>query len=399
MTIELDPSQVAAKVMMARRRFAITTGGPGTGKTTILREALSECERNGDRIVLCAPTGKAAKRMEEATGRPASTVHRALGYYIGNDGLPGWKFNRFNPLPFGAVFVDEASMLDVHLFARLLDAIEPKATRLVLIGDANQLPSVGPGKVFGDLVEMTSTIPVSRLTQVHRSAAGSWICANSPKILAGDEIPLEERDDFRFVETFDPADIAAECSRVASELDCQVLIPQRTGVAGTEAVNVAMQEALNPERGDETEWFSNTSNILRPRDRVIQTRNNYDLGVFNGEVGEVTHVDSKVLSVSFPDRSGDVHYTKADAFDLQLAYALTIHKSQGSEWPWVAVVIHSTHSFMLTRRLIYTAVTRGKKGVILIGDPKGIERAVASNKDAKRNTSLSARVRKLRDSA
>lgn len=416
--LELDPSQVAAKLLMIRKHVAIVTGGPGTGKTTILREALADCEARGEHVGLCAPTGKAAKRMEEATGRPASTVHRLLGYRIvsakqvqdaedrGEDLLTEgimWTHNRTNPVMHGAVFVDEASMLDVHLFSRLLDALAPGHTRLILIGDANQLPSVGPGSVFGDLVNLPSTVPCARLTQVHRSAAGSWVCVNAPKILAGEELPLEERGDFRFIEVEDAADIPDACAVVARELknNSQILIPQRTGAAGTDIANEVMQQAINPPRPDELAWFEKTPNRqpLRPRDKVIHTKNNYTLGVFNGEVGIVEHVNEKILFVRYPDKKTPVEYAKADAFDLKLAYAMTVHKSQGSEWPWIVCVVHSTHSFMLTRRLIYTGITRGKAGVVIIGDRKGVARAVGNDKDTKRNTSLGQRLSALVDLA
>lgn len=398
--IELDESQGDALMLISTAGFSIVTGGPGTGKTTILSAALDALDEAGKTYVLCSPTGKAAKRMEEATGRPASTIHRALAYHPEETptGLRWvWGYCRTNPLPADVVFVDEASMLDVHLFARLLEAIHPATTRLVLVGDANQLPSVGPGAVFSDLVGLPSTIPCARLTQVHRSAAGSWICQNAPTILKGQSVPLDDRADFRFVNVEDASTIGDVCAREMKSLDGQVLAPQRTGVAGTEAINETIQRTINPERPGEVCYSRKGSGkspgvSLRVGDRVIHTRNNYTLGVFNGEIGEVVAASKVGVNVKYPDREGSIEYTGANVFDLKLAYALTIHKSQGSEWPWAIVVVHSTHSFMLTRRLIYTAITRGKTGVVIVGNRKGVEAAIRNDRDAKRNTSLADRI-------
>lgn len=391
--ITLDDSQLVALDLMNSARFGIVTGGPGTGKTTILREALRLLAEYDARAILCAPTGKAAKRMSEATGHKATTVHRALGYYVDDAGQPAWRFHALNPLQCDIVFVDEASMLDVYLCARLLAAVNPAETRLILIGDANQLPSVGPGSILQDLVGMPNAVPCAVLTHVHRSAAKSWICQSAPVLLAGKEIDLAPRDDFRFVRADAASEIAGKVGAILDKRpDAQVLVPQKTGAAGTDAINLAMQERLNPLRPAERVWFPKSANPLRPRDRVIHVRNNYDLGVFNGEVGSIVSVEESRLLVQYPDLETPVVYSKSDAFDLRLAYALTIHKSQGSEWPWVVVVAHSTHSYMLTRRLVYTAITRGKEGVILVGNEKGIAHATANNKDEKRNTALEARI-------
>lgn len=395
--IVLDESQAAALDMAMVEPVCIITGGPGTGKTTILQTLL---ERLGTiNVGLCAPTGKAAKRMFEATKREAKTIHRTLGYMPGKgvdeDGKPifgFWNSNASNPLLFDVVIVDEASMVDVELFAKLLDAINPLRTRLVLVGDANQLPSVGPGSILADLVS-SDLVPVARLTQVHRSAEGSWICNNAPRILAGEELDTTPREDFSFVESESAANVPKHCGDVLDEhVEAQILVPQRTGKAGAEAINIAMQKRFNPPRPNELQWGKDPE-VLRPRDRVIHTKNNYELGVFNGEVGTIVDVEAKRLLVNYYDRNAPVEYSREDANALKLAYALTIHKSQGSEWPWVVVVVHSTHTFMLTRQLVYTGITRGKKGIVIVGDAKGIERAAKSKRDTARNTALCDRIR------
>lgn len=395
--IRLDESQQAALDMITTEPISIVTGGPGTGKTTILSAALDAMRAQGETVALCAPTGKAAKRMKEATGYEAQTIHRILKwnpterkFYHGNDG---------GPVPYDVVIVDEASMIDVALFAALLVAIEPGSTRLVLVGDYNQLPSVGPGAILSDLVR-SDLVPCARLVNVHRSAAGSWMCSTAPRILRGESIDVKDRDDFRFFEVDAGPNIPKIAGDAYEKLRAQILVPQKTGKAGADAINVALQERFNPKKKGAPQW-GKAPHLLRVGDPVIHVRNNYDLGVFNGECGHVVSIEEAdrakdtpaLLSVQYPDRRFPTAYTKGDAFDLRLAYALTIHKSQGSEWPWVIVVAHSTHSFMLTRQLLYTAVTRGKQGVCIVGNKPGIKQALKTNKDAKRNTALCDRIR------
>lgn len=381
----LDPSQEVAVQLMCSAPFCIITGGPGTGKTTCTRVALDRMDAAGESYLLAAPTGKAAKRMSEATGRESRTIHRLLGFQ-----RKGWFYHAENLLPAAVVLIDEASMLDIELFAALTDAIGP-ATRLVLIGDAAQLPSVGPGRVLADLVE-TEVVPVARLTTVHRAAAESWICRNAPKVLVGEKLELTDFPDFRFIEADDAGGVAMEIAKLMKQeayRDAQVLIPQRTTGCGVEAVNNLLQATLNPAEALKPEWKIGEKK-LRRGDRVIQTSNNYDLAVFNGEVGIVKGFAESTVDIDFGDRV--VPYTKHDAIRLELAYALTVHKSQGSEFAWVICVVHSAHTFMLQRNLFYTAITRAKKGVIIVGNRKGLKAATDPKDPPKRNTALVERV-------
>lgn len=418
--------------MALRERVSIITGGPGTGKSTTLRIILDradadpglaaavpkrrpciDCDGSGcdtctwqdswggsdygdapTRYELAASTGKAARRMMETTSRPARTVHRLLEY---SPRAGGFQRNADNPINTGLVVIDETSMLDVELAHALFGAIDDNRTRLVLIGDSDQLPSVGPGRVFGDLVD-SGEVPVARLTTLHRAAATSWICRNAPRVLAGELPELRDGADFQWHSAPDRLDAASRIvSLVTAELPgkgihgAQVLVPQNPGPAGVDALNQSLQAHLNPLRKSELAW-GKAPRELRVRDRVIQTKNDYELGVMNGEVGVVREISRERISVDFDGRD-PVGYDRGRAEHLALAYALTTHRAQGSEWPWVVVLCHSTHSFMLSRSLLYTALTRAKVGVVLVGDKPGLERAVANVQPTKRNTSLIERLR------
>jgi exodeoxyribonuclease V alpha subunit len=400
--IVLDPSQKRAVAMMVREPVCIVTGGPGTGKSTCTRAALDELDAQGRSYLLAAPTGKAARRMEEVTGRESRTVHRLLAFSGGE-----FLFNAHNPLETDVVLIDESSMLDTKLASSLVEAISANRTRLVLIGDANQLPSVGAGRVFAELIE-SAHFPVARLTTLHRAAAESWVCSQAPVVLAGKMPNLDSRPDFQHVECETPAQALDAAVSAAVSFRAQVLVPvhgRSSTDLGARALNVRLQDAFNREgtpawtcadddEGGDTRARRRSGEAFRIGDSVIHTRNDYSLGVMNGEVGRIVACDAQTLVVDFGDPGAPraVAYSREQARSLRLSYALTVHKSQGSEWPWVVVVCHSTHAHMLTRPLLYTAITRAKKGVVLVGDRKGLEYAVRQTRDADRMTALRPRL-------
>lgn len=359
----------------------ILTGGPGTGKTTVLRVILDLLEKvHGLETLCCAPTGKAAQRMKEATGREAMTIHRAL------DWKGTFQFNRDNKLPFEVVVVDESSMMSTDLAWAVFQAID-KTTRLILVGDADQLPAVGPGQVFRDLIEQ-GALPTVALTEVHRQAAGSGIIQNAYRLNNGEPILTHGFDDFTF-HSGDGEEMIMEsvCNWVVHRLiaggvdpkDILALAPYRRHVA---LINRKLQERLN---GNERHQFGK-SFFLSVDDPVIHIRNNYDIGVFNGEIGYITRIytelDRKLwretrdswedpppaMIVQFPDR--EVRYPKQYVSELQLAYAITIHKSQGSEAPVVVLAMPTMYPGFLKRELIYTGLTRAKSRAIIVGDPE-----------------------------
>jgi exodeoxyribonuclease V alpha subunit len=397
---QLSPEQEVAIRTALSHPLSILTGGPGTGKTTTLRALIAVIESAGKRYALASPTGRAAKRLSEATGRPASTIHRLLGFSPGE----GFKHNQENPLPADLVVVDEASMLELSLAYSLLKAIQP-GTHLLLVGDVDQLPSVGAGDVLRDVIA-SGIAPVTRLNVIFRQAAGSHIITNAHRINQG-QMPLLSKDSQDFflfpAETPEEAAVWVQevvCQRVPGKFglhpvrDIQVLAPMYRGPAGVHALNEALQAALNPAGAAKAERRL-FGQLFRQGDKVMQVQNNYDKDVFNGDIGMVVGIDlvDQTLSVDFEGRRVDYDWSEAD--QLVLAYAVSVHKAQGSEFPAVVVPLLTSHYLMLQRNLLYTAVTRARKLCVLVGSRKAIGIAVRNNKVAERFTALDWRLEEI----
>ena len=392
---ELAERQREALEHSLSSKFSIITGGPGVGKTTIIRALVEIFSARRLKVVLAAPTGRAAKRMTESVGAGAQTIHRLLKW---NPVTNRFTFDAENPLE-GDVFVfDETSMIDVRLACELLKAI-PDAATVVWVGDTDQLPSVGPGSVLGDLIK-SRALPATRLDFIFRQDTAGLIVKNAHHVNAGEPLEVAHGDsDFYFVRCEDPElclkrAIEFMTTRIPRKFgmdplrDVQVLTPMRRNVLGTDNLNVELQKALNP-TGDS---LSRGGTVFRVGDRVMQLRNNYDKDVFNGDVGFVKSVSAadRSLVVLFDGRP--VKYDAGDLDELVLAYAMTIHKSQGSEYPAVIVLVHTQHYVMLQRNLLYTAITRGKRLVLLVGVPYAVDRAIQTNAVRERRTSLAERL-------
>lgn len=407
--VAIDPSlsdeQKAAVRTALRSPVSILTGGPGTGKTTALRALIAALNSAGKRFALASPTGRAAKRLSEATGHPASTIHRLLGFSPSE----GFRFNGDNPLPVDMLVVDEVSMLDLILLNSLLKAVEP-GTHLMLVGDVDQLPSVGAGDVLRDLIQ-SGEVPVTRLTEIFRQAAGSQIITNAHRINRG-EMPVfgsaDEGGDF-FLFPAEEADQAGEWVRqVVSRripekfglhplTDVQVLSPMYRGPAGVNALNQSLQAELNPPDSRKLEKNLYGS-LYRVGDKVMQTQNNYDKEVFNGDIGYIAAIDlvEHSLEVAFEAGRGAprqrVVYDWSEGDQLVLAYAVSVHKAQGSEFPAVVIPLLTSHYMMLQRNLLYTAVTRAARLCVLVGSKRAIGMAVGNNRVAQRWTALDWRL-------
>jgi exodeoxyribonuclease V alpha subunit len=393
--LRLSEDQTAALELAHRSRIFVLTGGPGTGKTTLTRFLLDLLESHRLEVVLAAPTGRAARRLSEATGREACTIHRLLAF----DPASGvFGRDEDNPIPAGVVLIDEASMMDLRLFESLLRAL-PGDARLILVGDANQLPSVGPGDVLRDLLR-SRRLPLAELGRVFRQGERSGIVENAHRILAGESPRTHEvHGDFRFVERDTPEEIAAEVRRIVREelprsegvvpiRDVQVLAPMYKGETGVDALNALLQEDLNS-GGSEVR---SGSRAFRVGDRVIQLKNDYRKNVFNGEIGLVESIsaDEGILRVKF-DSLVELPVSEWD--QIALAYAITVHKSQGSEYEWVVIPLVTQHAMLLDRPLFYTAVTRARRGVILVGQSRALALALRPRRFRPRRSTLAERIR------
>ncbi|MCU6800580.1 ATP-dependent RecD-like DNA helicase [Alitiscatomonas aceti] len=432
--IELDVHQEEAVIEAVNNGLLIITGGPGTGKTTTINTIIRYFEQEDMEILLAAPTGRAAKRMAEATGYEARTIHRLLeltgapsmdsgrngnGSTGGETRLEGMHFerNEANPLDADVVIIDEVSMVDISLMHSLLKAVNV-GTRLILVGDVNQLPSVGPGNVLRDMIQ-SGKFPVVMLTKIFRQAAQSDIIVNAHKINAGERVPLGKRSrDFLFIRRDNPAAIIKDMmvllrdklpGYVGAEIqEIQIMTPMRKGALGVEQLNRILQENFNPPAADKPEKEAGGT-IFRTGDKVMQIKNNYQLawevrnrygipvdkgeGVFNGDMGVIRQVNafSETLEVEF-DEGRMVEYSFKQLEELELAYAITIHKSQGSEYPAVVIPIYSGPRMLMTRNLIYTAVTRAKKCVCLVGLPEMFQFMVENEMEQKRYSGLKDRI-------
>ena len=416
--MELDEHQVTAVKEAVRNGLLVITGGPGTGKTTTINTIIRYFEGEGLDIFLAAPTGRAAKRMSETTGFEARTIHRMLELSGGVEGTAGFERNENNPLETDVIIVDEMSMVDITIMNSLLKAVVP-GTRLILVGDINQLPSVGPGSVLRDIID-SHACNVVKLTKIFRQAATSDIIVNAHKINRGEEVVLDNKSmDFFFLKRYDADVIINVVLQLvkqklpkfvdATPYDIQVLTPMRKGLLGVERLNGILQKYLNPPMSGKAEKeYGDT--LFREGDKVMQTRNNYQLeweirtkyglsvdkgtGIFNGDMGIVREINdfSETMTIEF-DEGRMVEYPYKLLDELELAYAITIHKSQGSEYPAVVIPLLKGPAMLLNRNLIYTAVTRARKCVTLVGNENTFYEMVQNTSQQKRYSGLKARLR------
>jgi len=407
--IKYAENQIEAVVTAAEKGLLILTGGPGTGKTTAVRGIISVLERLGVQIVLCAPTGMASKRMSEVTGKDAKTIHRLLEVEWSDEDKPVFRRNASNPLSAGAIIVDEVSMVDVELMASLLDAV-PLGCRIVLVGDSDQLPSVGPGNVLGDIIA-SQVMPVVCLNEIFRQARKSLIVTNAHRIIAGEKPVLDSTDnDFFFMKRDNQPAVSSTVTDLVSRRlpeaygfvpisDIQILCPSKRGECGTVNLNKNLQAVLNPPAKNKSELVTPSGRIFREGDRVMQIKNNYDInwkkdseegmGIFNGDIGVIKKINYLlgIMNIDFDGRTAE--FPNDNLSELELAYAVTVHKSQGSEYPAVIIPVIDCPLPLMNRNLLYTAVTRAKKILIIVGDEDRVYRMTANNKLNRRYSALS----------
>lgn len=416
--MQLDEHQVQAVKEAVRNGLLIITGGPGTGKTTTINTIIRYFEIEGMDIFLAAPTGRAAKRMSETTGFEARTIHRMLELNGGMEGSAGFERNETNPLETDVVIIDEMSMVDITLMNSLLKAIAP-GTRLILVGDINQLPSVGPGSVLKDIIQ-SEAFNVVMLTKIFRQASTSDIIVNAHKINRGEEVSLDNKSmDFFFLKRYEADIIINVVLQLvkqklpkfvdATPYDIQVLTPMRKGLLGVERLNGILQQYLNPPDKSKREK-EHGDMVFREGDKVMQTKNNYQLeweictkfgltvdkgmGIFNGDMGIITEINdfAETMTVEF-DEGRKVEYSYKLLDELELAYAITIHKSQGSEYPAVVIPLLNGPSMLMNRNLLYTAVTRARKCVTLVGNDATFNQMIQNTSQQKRYSGLCDRIR------
>ena len=416
--MQLDEHQVQAVKEAVRNGLLVITGGPGTGKTTTINTIIRYFEMEGMDIFLAAPTGRAAKRMSETTGFEARTIHRMLELNGGMEGSAGFERNETNPLETDLVIIDEMSMVDITLMNSLLKAIAP-GTRLILVGDINQLPSVGPGSVLKDIIQ-SEAFNVVMLTKIFRQASTSDIIVNAHKINRGEEVSLDNKSmDFFFLKRYEADIIINVVLQLvkqklpkfvdATPYDIQVLTPMRKGLLGVERLNGILQQYLNPPDKSKREK-EHGDMVFREGDKVMQTKNNYQLeweirtkfgltvdkgmGIFNGDMGIITEINdfAETMTVEF-DEGRKVEYSYKLLDELELAYAITIHKSQGSEYPAVVIPLLNGPSMLMNRNLLYTAVTRARKCVTLVGNDTTFNQMIQNTSQQKRYSGLCDRIR------
>ncbi len=395
-----DRQKEAVKIAVSSK-LMIITGGPGTGKTTVINAIIRIYRELKAKILLCAPTGRAAKRMSETSSYPAKTIHRALEYA---PALGSFQKNSDNPFKESVLIVDEVSMIDTILMSHFLKAV-PDSAVLIMVGDINQLPSVGAGNVLKDLIN-SGRIPCIELNEIFRQSEGSAIIINAHKINNGfmPEMSNEDRNgDFFYIEQSDPERVLNIILELVSRRvpgrfgldpfhDIQVLSPMHKGVVGTGNLNNCLQETLNPAEAK----LIKGERSFRINDKVMQLKNNYDKDVYNGDIGKITDINNSVqkVTVSYDHRRVDYEYSEMD--EVTLAYAISVHKSQGSEYPAVIIPLLPQHYILLQRNLIYTAVTRGKKLVVIIGSKKALSMGINNDRIAERFTNLSLRLQNLK---